>query len=129
MLARLESVPGRFDADDSLHIVGRSKELIIRSGFNVYPPEVEAVLNGHPKVVQAAVIGAPGTDGNEDVVAYLQVAPDSQPAIAELAEFCAARLAPYKRPTRYVFCESLPASATGKTLKFRLAQDAVPLPR
>jgi acyl-CoA synthetase (AMP-forming)/AMP-acid ligase II len=119
---------GRFDADESLHIVGRSKELIIRSGFNVYPPEVEGVLNGHPKVIQAAVIGAPGADGNEEVVAYLQVAPDNRPATEDLDAFCAARLAPYKRPTRYVLCESFPAGATGKTLKFRLARDAVPLP-
>ena len=119
---------GRFDADESLHIVGRSKELIIRSGFNIYPPEVEGVLNGHPLVVQAAVIGAPGSDGNEEVVAYLQVAPDRRPTLEELNLFCAARLAPYKRPSRYVLCETFPAGATGKTLKFRLATDAVPLP-
>jgi long-chain acyl-CoA synthetase len=98
---------GRFDEDDSLHIVGRSKELIIRSGFNVYPPEVEAVLNGHPRVIQAAVVGAPGSDGNEEVVAYLQVARDSRPTVEDLTEFCAARLAPYKRPTRYVFLRIL----------------------
>lgn len=118
---------GRFDDDDSLHIVGRSKELIIRSGFNVYPPEVEGVLSGHPQVIQAAVIGAPGGDGNEEVVAYLQVAPDNRPTVEDLTAFCAARLAPYKRPTRYVLCETFPASATGKTLKFRLATDALPL--
>jgi acyl-CoA synthetase (AMP-forming)/AMP-acid ligase II len=119
---------GRFDEDDSLHIVGRSKELIIRSGFNIYPPEVEGVLNGHSQVIQAAVIGAPGSDGNEEVVAYLQVAPDRRPTIEDLNAFCAARLAPYKRPSRYVLCETFPAGATGKTLKFRLATDAVPLP-
>lgn len=119
---------GRFDEDDSLHIVGRSKELIIRSGFNVYPPEVEGVLSAHPKVVQAAVIGAPGADGNEDVVAYLQVVPDNRPALDELAAFCAERLAPYKRPSRFVLCEAFPAGATGKTLKHRLVELAVPLP-
>lgn len=118
---------GRFDDEDSLHILGRSKELIIHSGFNVYPPEVEAVLSAHPKVVQAAVVGAPGLDGNEDVVAYLQVPPDNPPSLAELTALCAERLAPYKRPARIVLCESLPAGATGKVLKHRLAELAVPL--
>lgn len=119
---------GRFDEDDSLHIVGRSKELIIRSGFNVYPPEVEGVLSAHPKVVQAAVIGAPGADGNEEVVAYLQVLPADRPSLDSLAAHCAERLAPYKRPTRYILCETLPATPTGKILKHRLAALAQPLP-
>ena len=118
---------GRFDEDDSLHIVGRSKELIIRSGFNVYPPEVEGVLSAHAKVVQAAVIGAPGADGNEEVVAYLQVLPADRPSLAALAAHCAQRLAPYKRPTRYVLCEALPATPTGKILKHRLAALVQPL--
>ena len=67
-LARLE--------DDTLYIVGRTKELIIRSGFNVYPPEVEAVLNEHPAVVQSAVIGR-SVQGNEEVVAFVQLLPGS----------------------------------------------------
>jgi acyl-CoA synthetase (AMP-forming)/AMP-acid ligase II len=120
---------GRFDEDGSLHIVGRSKELIIRSGFNIYPPEVEGILNGHPQVVQAAVIGAPGADGNEEVVAYLQVLPDNCPTIPDLRDFCAAKLAPYKRPTQFVLCEALPAGATGKILKHRLAEAATRLTR
>jgi acyl-CoA synthetase (AMP-forming)/AMP-acid ligase II len=118
---------GYFDEDESLHIVGRSKELIIRSGFNVFPPEVEGVLSAHPKVVQAAVIGAPGVDGNEDVVAYLQVMPGDPPSPGDLAAFCAARLAPYKRPSRFILCESLPATPTGKVLKHRLTSLARPL--
>jgi acyl-CoA synthetase (AMP-forming)/AMP-acid ligase II len=118
---------GRFDADESLHIVGRSKELIIRSGFNIYPPEVEGILNGHPQVIQAAVVGAPGSDGNENVVAYLQVTPSNPPEIADLESFCAARLAPYKRPVRYVLCETLPAGATGKILKHKLRETAIPI--
>jgi long-chain acyl-CoA synthetase len=118
---------GRFDAEGSLHIVGRSKELIIRSGFNVYPPEVEGVLSAHPKVVQAAVIGAPGEEGNEEVLAYVQVAPGCAPSLEELVAHCAERLAPYKRPSRFVLCESLPATPAGKILKHRLAAQARPL--
>jgi len=119
---------GRFDEEWSLHIVGRSKELIIRSGFNVFPPEVEGVLSAHPKVVQAAVIGAPGEGGNEEVVAYVQVAPHDRPSREDLAAFCAQRLAPYKRPSRFIFCETLPATPTGKILKHRLSTLARPLP-
>ena len=118
---------GRFDEDESLHIVGRSKELIIRSGFNVFPPEVEGVLSAHPQVVQAAVIGAPGTDGNEDVIAYLQVIPGDAPSIDDLISYCAKRLAPYKRPSRFILCKTLPATPTGKVLKHRLAALAKPL--
>ncbi|TGQ50038.1 AMP-binding protein, partial [Mesorhizobium sp. M4B.F.Ca.ET.211.01.1.1] len=63
----------RQDPDGALHIVGRSKDLIIRSGFNVYPAEVEHVLNAHPQVVQSAVIGRP-VEGNEEVVAFVELA-------------------------------------------------------
>jgi long-chain acyl-CoA synthetase len=118
---------GRFDEDESLHIVGRSKELIIHSGFNVFPPEVEGVLSGHPKVVQAAVVGAPGADGNEEVIAYLQVMPDDPPSVDDLVSHCVSRLAPYKRPSRFILCETLPATPTGKILKHRLAALAKPL--
>ena len=112
---------GRLDEEGSLHIVGRSKELIIRSGFNVYPPEVEGVLSAHPQVVQAAVIGAPGADGNEEVVAFIQPAAGAALSIDALTTHCAERLAPYKRPSRYIICNSLPATPTGKVLKHRLA--------
>ena len=65
----------RFDGD-CLYIVGRTKEMIIRSGFNVYPAEVEAVLNSHEHVVQSAVVGR-AVDGNEEVVAFVQLMPGS----------------------------------------------------
>src|SRR6202040_1088180 len=61
----------RFDGD-CLYIVGRTKEMIIRSGFNVYPAEIEAVLNSHKDVVQSAVVGRP-VAGNEEVVAFVQL--------------------------------------------------------
>lgn len=118
---------GYFDGDGSLHIAGRSKELIIRSGFNVFPPEVEGVLSKHPKVVLAAVIGVAAGDGNEEVVAYVQVNPADPPHEAELAALCAENLAPYRRPSRYILCASLPATTTGKILKAKLVAEAVPL--
>jgi len=109
----------QFDGD-TLYIVGRSKELIIRSGFNVYPAEVEAVLNEHPAVVQSAVIGRP-VPGNEEVVAYVQLFPGSATTPADLMAHAARLLAPYKRPSEIIMLDTLPAASTGKILKHRLA--------
>lgn len=111
---------GRMDEGGHLHIVGRLKELIIRSGFNVYPPDVEGVLTHHPDIAIAAVLGAPAEDGNEEVVAFLQPRPDADVDIEEMKAFAADRLAPYKRPSRYVVMDTLPASGTGKLLKHKL---------
>lgn len=110
---------GRIDAEGRLHILGRSKELIIHGGFNVYPPEVEAALNDHPEVVQAAVIGR-AVDGDEEVLAFVQPLSGSGLCADDLRAFVAERLAGYKRPARYVFSDSLPAAPTGKILKHKL---------
>ena len=112
----------RFDGE-ILSIVGRTKELIIRSGFNVYPPEVEAVLNEHPKVVQSAVIGRP-VPGNEEVVAYVELLPESTATPADVMAHAAQLLAPYKRPAEIIVLNALPAGSTGKILKHRLADAA-----
>lgn len=114
----------RLGADGSLFIVGRSKELIIRSGFNVYPAEVEAVLNAHPEVTQSAVVGRVLADGNEDVVAFVQLTPGAAVTVDDLGNHAAGQLAPYKRPSEIVVMENLPAGATGKILKNRLAEMA-----
>jgi len=110
----------RQDADGALFIAGRSKELIIRSGFKVYPLEVETVLNAHPAVTQSAVVGRLQADGNEEVVAFVQPAAGSVLTAAALDGWTAARLAPYKRPARIVLMASLPAAPSGKVLKHRL---------
>ena len=119
----------RQDPDGALFIAGRSRELIIRSGFKVYPLEVETVLNAHPAVTQSAVVGRVQADGNEEVVAFVQPAGGSVLVAAELEDWAAARLAPYKRPARIVLMGILPAAPSGKVLKHRLkvqdiAQDA-----
>ncbi|MCC8394142.1 AMP-binding protein [Paraburkholderia sp. MMS20-SJTR3] len=108
-------------ADGSLHIVGRSKELIIRSGFNVYPAEVEHVLNAHPQVVQSAVIGR-AVEGNEEVVAFVELVSGATVTPAELIAWCGERLAPYKRPAELKVLAALPAASTGKILKHRLRE-------
>ncbi|MFD1695570.1 class I adenylate-forming enzyme family protein [Roseibium aestuarii] len=108
---------GRIDAEGNLHIVGRAKELIIRSGFNVYPPEVEAAFNDHPQVVQCAVVGRKTEDGNEEVLAFVQCADPNAVDMAALKAFTDERLTSYKRPSRIVLTTKLPAASTGKILK------------
>lgn len=112
---------GRIDERGMLHILGRSKELIIHGGFNVYPPEVEAALNDHPQVIQTAVIGQV-KDGDEQVLAFVQVAEGDEPDIAELRAFAAKRLSGYKRPSQIILATSLPAAPTGKILKHKLLE-------
>lgn len=107
------------DEHGNLHITGRAKELIIRSGFNVYPLEVEAALNQHPQVVQAAVIGH-SADGNEDIVAFIQPLAGSGLAPDNLKSHLKDRLAAYKHPTRWIISDQLPAAPSGKILKARL---------
>lgn len=112
---------GRYDDEGRLYIVGRSKELIIRSGFNVYPVEVEAILTDHPGVIIAAVVGR-AVEGNEEVLAFVKVSADSALTEAELKDYVASRLAPYKRPSRIVLAPDLPAAPTGKILKSKLIE-------
>jgi len=110
---------GRIDDRGHLHILGRAKELIIHGGFNVFPPEVEAALNDHPDVVQAAVVGR-ARGGDEEVLAFVQVPDGSTLEVDELRAFVAKRLAGYKRPEHFVLATSLPAAPTGKILKHKL---------
>jgi long-chain acyl-CoA synthetase len=118
-LARLE--------DGHLFIVGRTGDLIIRFGYNVYPAEIEAVLNAHPAVTQSAVIGQ-RMAGNEDVIAFVQPMPGASITVLELADYAAQRLVAYKRPSRIFIIPTLPASATGKILKSVLVALARTLP-
>lgn len=119
---------GCIDEKSHLHILGRSKELIIHGGFNVYPPEVEAALNDHPGVIQSAVIGRQ-KNGDEQVLAFCQVPEGSDLTPDVLREFVAKRLAGYKRPRHIVLATTLPAAPTGKLLKHKLLEtfaDALP---
>jgi acyl-CoA synthetase (AMP-forming)/AMP-acid ligase II len=110
----------RFDGD-CLFIVGRTKEMIIRSGFNVYPAEVEAVLSSHDAVVQCAVVGRVA-EGNEEVVAFVQLLKGSDVTPSELMTFANQQLTSYKRPSQIIVLDALPATSTGKILKHKLAE-------
>ncbi|MBC9247187.1 AMP-binding protein [Paracoccus sp. 11-3] len=113
---------GRIDADGNLHVAGRARELIIRGGFNVYPPEVEAALNDHPHVIQTAVIGRKIDGGNEEVLAFCQTDQAANISEHELRDHATARLSAYKRPTRIVVTSALPTSPNGKILKQKLIE-------
>ncbi|MGI9355442.1 MAG: class I adenylate-forming enzyme family protein [Rhizobiaceae bacterium] len=112
---------GHFDEDGRLHLDGRSKELIIRSGFNVYPPEIEAALTKHSAVTLAGVVGRK-VPGNEEVLAFVQKVPGSDVTPAELKLFLDGEIAPYKRPAHIVVAEELPVSAANKVLKHKLIE-------
>jgi len=99
-------------ADSSWFITGRAKEMIIRFGFNVYPAEIEGVLNAHPSIARSAVIGR-----DEEIVAFVEGSPTAE----DVERHAAANLAPYKRPTQIRFVASMPMSPAGKILKSALA--------
>ncbi len=109
----------RFEGDH-LFIAGRTKELIVRFGLNVYPSEVEGVLNTHRSVVRSAVVGrrVDGTQGGEEVIAYVQTAPGQ--SVADLADYAAQHLASYKRPSEIFLVSSMPLTPTGKVIKDEL---------
>jgi long-chain acyl-CoA synthetase len=100
-----------------LYLVDRSKDLIIVSGFNVYPAEVEEVIAGHPAVAQVAVIGVPHPHSGEAVKAYVVVAAGAHVEEDDIVAHCEAHLARYKCPQKVMFVDELPQSATGKVLR------------
>jgi malonyl-CoA/methylmalonyl-CoA synthetase len=110
---------GTIDATGYLTIVGREKDLIISGGYNVYPKEVEDVLNRLPGVAEAAVIGVPHPDFGEAVVAVLVPEPDAQAGAVEaaVAEAVRGALAGYKRPKRVVVVDAFPRNTMGKVQK------------
>jgi malonyl-CoA/methylmalonyl-CoA synthetase len=121
---------GRVDpADGYLSITGRLKELIISGGLNVYPREVELVLEEHPSVERAAVVGLPSERWGEEVVALVVPAEDS--ALDELALAAHARdaLAPYKRPKAILCVDSLPLNTLGKLRRSAVTEVAARLRR
>jgi acyl-CoA synthetase (AMP-forming)/AMP-acid ligase II len=107
--------------DGHLFIVGRTKDLIVRSGFNVYPAEVEAVLNAHPAVFRSAVIGQ-SVGSDEQVLAFVEVVPGQSVLVRDLEDYAAKNLAPYKRPSRIWIVLGMPVTPTGKVAKAELAK-------
>jgi len=115
---------GRLDARGCLTLDGRSKEVIISGGSNVYPIEVEAVLLQHPDVAAAAVMGRPDPQWGETVTAFVALHDRTLRDLSQdLDAFCAKRIARFKCPKRYLFRTSLPTNAYGKIAKRELVAE------
>ncbi|KLR58311.1 class I adenylate-forming enzyme family protein [Diaphorobacter sp. J5-51] len=118
---------GEMHADGALFVVGRLKEMIIRSGFNVYPAEVETALNTHPSVQRSAVVGRTVEDGNEEIVAFVELRPGAALDADAMQSHLRELLAPYKRPSHIVALSELPTNTNGKVLKRTLKDQALGL--
>ena len=111
---------GFLDAHGDLYIRGRRNELILRGGANIYPAEVERVLQEHPAVAAAAVLGRPDTRLGQRVVAAVQLLADASVSVDELTAFARERLARYKVPEQIALVPTLPRNAMGKVVKREL---------
>ena len=109
-------------ADGYFTISGRARELIITGGYNVYPREVEEVLETHPAVAEAAVLGLPDPEFGEQIAAAVVLAPSQSVSTDQLVEHCRGQLASYKKPRRVYFVDALPRNALGKIQKHVLRE-------
>ena len=112
---------GTWDENEFVTVSGRRDDMIVSAGENIYPAQIEAVLNDHPKVAESAVIGVPDKLRGEVVAAYI-VPKDPSLTVEELKDYCthSPMLSSYKWPRNYHIVESLPHTATGKLMHFKL---------
>ena len=111
---------GRIDFDGYLHILDRTNDVIIKSGFKIFPREIETVIEGLPHVRDVAVIGFPDEETGEEIKACVVLKPGAQITSGEIQEYCRERMAPYKSPKLVRFYRELPKTATGKVMKEEL---------
>ena len=116
---------GMLDASGYLYLKGRSKDMIIRGGVNIYPGEIEAALQSHPAVADSAVVGWPSREFNEEVAAFVILKGAASPS--ELRALCKSRLAPYKVPREVFVVQEFPRNALGKVIKADLSAGLSPL--
>lgn len=117
---------GTWDEQEFVTVAGRKDDMIVSAGENIYPTQVEAILNEHPKVAESGVIGLPDHLRGESVTAYIVTSDDSL-TVEELKEYCAnhSMLSSYKRPRAYYFVKELPHTATGKLMHYKLREIAL----
>jgi long-chain acyl-CoA synthetase len=116
----------KMDENGYFYIVDRKKDMIIASGFNIYPREVEDVLYEHPKVMEAAVAGIPDPKRGETVKAWVVLKPGQTATADEIRDFCKDKLAKYKIPYQIEFRDTLPKTMVGKVLRRSLAAEEAP---
>ena len=116
---------GTWDKNHFISIVGRKDDMIISGGENIYPAQVEEVLNSHPKVADSIVTAVPDKVRGEIVTAYI-VKADESLTVNELEEYCktSSMISNYKRPRYYRFVATVPLNATGKKLHYKMKQIA-----
>ncbi|MBB94166.1 MAG: malonyl-CoA synthase [Rhodobacteraceae bacterium] len=114
---------GMIDADGYVHIVGRNKDLIISGGYNIYPKEIELVLDDQPGVMESAVIGVPHADFGETVLGLIVPEPGATPDLDAIAAVAAEKLARFKHPRKLVVIDALPRNTMGKVQKNILRDD------
>ena len=112
------------DDDGYLYLVDRAKDLIIVSGFNVFPAEVESLMYRHPAVAEASVVGVPDAYRGEEVVAFVVRKAGAEVTEQQMVEWCRDAMAVYKAPRRVRFADSLPKTPSGKVLKRVLREQA-----
>ncbi|HZC13832.1 MAG TPA: AMP-binding protein, partial [Thermoleophilaceae bacterium] len=113
------------DEEGYLNIVGRSKDMVVRGGENIYPREIEEFLLGHPDVIDVAVIGVPDARYGEELMAWVQLRAGSSFDEHELSAFCHGRIAHFKVPRYLKICDEFPLTVTGKVQKFRMRDAAI----
>jgi acyl-CoA synthetase (AMP-forming)/AMP-acid ligase II len=120
---------GMLDEHGYLYLKGRAKDMIIRGGVNIYPAEIEAVLQSHPAVTDCAVVGWPSREFNEEVAAFVipKGAAPGETLAEELRELCRGRMAPYKVPKQVFVVKDFPRNALGKVIKADLSAGLQPL--
>jgi malonyl-CoA/methylmalonyl-CoA synthetase len=108
---------GKIDDDGYVHIVGRNKDLIISGGYNIYPKEIEMILDAQPGVMESAAIGVPHPDLGETVLGLIVAMPGETPDLATIAAAVASLLARFKQPRKLIVIDSLPRNTMGKVQK------------
>jgi fatty-acyl-CoA synthase len=108
--------------DGCIHLTGRSRDVIIRGGENIYPREVEEFLYTHPKVDEAQVVGIPNARLGEIVAAWVRLAPGVEATEEEIKEFCKGQIAYYKIPEHVRFVTEFPATLSGKIQKYKIRE-------
>jgi long-chain acyl-CoA synthetase len=103
-----------------VQIMGRKRERILRGGYSIFPQEIERVLLSHPAIAEAAVVGIPSPDLNEEVAAFVTLKPGAAAGAEELSNYCQGHMAHFKFPRRVIILEELPKGASGKVLKVEL---------
>jgi crotonobetaine/carnitine-CoA ligase len=116
----------RDNGDETFTFVGRKKEVIRRRGENLSPAEVEAALERHPDVAEAAVIGVPSELSEQDVKAFVTATPGETVDVADLHAFASEHLARFKVPRYFEVVDELPHTPTGRLAKHRLTVDRTP---